>query len=109
LGNGKVTGVKFIRTEEKNGKLSNITGSEFIVECDWVIKATGQSKQKELFSSINGIVMDEKGRIVVNENFQSGNPKYFAAGDAVSGGLEVVNAAADGKKAAQAIERALIR
>lgn len=39
----------------------------------------------------------------MNEIFQTTNKKYFAAGDAVSGGEEVVNAVANGKKAAIAI------
>ncbi|MCK6691070.1 MAG: hypothetical protein L6Q97_03090 [Thermoanaerobaculia bacterium] len=36
----------------------------------------------------------------MDEHFQTSNPKYYAAGDGVSGGQEVVNAVADGKKAA---------
>jgi glutamate synthase (NADPH/NADH) small chain len=104
LGNGKVTGVKFIRTKESNGKLENIPGSEFVEACDWVIKATGQSKQMELIKLMNGVTFDSKGKIEVNEKtFQTKNPKYFAAGDAVSGGQEVVNAAAEGRKAARGI------
>ncbi len=102
-GNGKAAGVKFIRTKETNGKLENIPGSEFVVECDWVIKATGQSKQTDLLKLIDGLKTDDKGRISVNEKFQSTNKKYFAAGDGVSGGQEVVNAVADGKKAAWGI------
>ena len=102
-GNGKVNGIKFIRTKEAGDKLENIPGSEFIINCDWVIKATGQSKQTDLLSYINGLTLDNKGRIKVDDKFQSTNPKYFAAGDSISGGQEVVNAAADGKKAAQAI------
>ena len=41
--------------------------------------------------------------MVVNEHYQTNNPKYFAAGDAVNGGVEVVNAAAEAKKAAHGI------
>ena len=37
------------------------------------------------------------------ETFQTSNPKYFAGGDAVNGGAEVVNAAYEGKMAAQGI------
>ena len=44
----------------------------------------------------------------MNEKFQTSNKKYFAAGDAVSGGQEVVNAVADGKRAANGIKEALI-
>lgn len=35
---------------------------------------------------------------MVNEQYQTNNPKYFAAGDAVNGGVEVVNAAAEAKR-----------
>ncbi|MBK7571425.1 MAG: FAD-dependent oxidoreductase [Bacteroidetes bacterium] len=109
-GNGKVTGVKFIRTKTVNGKLENVAGSEFTETCDWVIKATGQSKQVELLKLMNGVSIDSKGRIEVNaETFQTKNPKYFAAGDAVSGGQEVVNAAAEGRKAARGIKKYLTK
>ena len=56
---------------------------------------------------IDGIKLDEKGKISVNEKFQTANKKYFAAGDAVSGGQEVVNAVADGKRAANGIKELL--
>ncbi len=104
VGNGKVTGVKFIRTEEESGSLKNIEGSEFVLDCDMVIKATGQSKMKEMLCKIKDIEVDEKGRLKVNkENYQTGNKKYFASGDVISGGQEVVNAVADAKKAAWGI------
>jgi dihydropyrimidine dehydrogenase (NAD+) subunit PreT len=107
-GNGKVDGVKFIRTKETDGKVENIPGTEFIQQCDWVIKATGQSKRVSLFSLISNLSTDKNGKIIVDENFKTANKKYYAAGDAVSGGQEVVNAAADGKKAAIAIFRSLV-
>lgn len=103
LGTDKVTGVRLIRTEEVDGKLREVPGSEFEIECDMVIRATGQHKQVDFLSQIDGLVTDRGGRIEVNEAFQTGNPKYFAAGDAVNGGAEVVNAAAEGKVAAQGI------
>ena len=37
------------------------------------------------------------------ETGQTGNPRYFAGGDCANGGREVVDAVADGKRAAQAI------
>lgn len=101
IGTEKVQGIKMIRTDEK---ANQIKGSEFILDCELLIKATGQSKQTGLLSLIGGMKLDGKGRIVVNTNYQTGHPKYFAAGDAVSGGQEVVNAAADGRKAARAIQ-----
>lgn len=102
-GNGKVSGVKFVRTKAENGKVKAIEGSEFVEECDMVIRATGQAKQTDLLKCIEGLKVTDWGTIEVNEGFQTTNPKYFAAGDAVNGGAEVVNAAAEAKQAAQAM------
>ncbi len=103
MGETQVTGVKFVNTQTVNGKLEIMEGSEFVLPCDWVIKATGQSKQIGFISLISGLNTTRKGTIEVKANFQTSNAKYFAAGDAVSGGQEVVNAVADGKKAAKGI------
>ncbi len=104
VGNGKVEGVKFARTEVVDGKLVQISGSEFTEPCDMVIRATGQSKQVAWLNQIGGLQLDGGNRIVVDvKTFQTTNKRYFAAGDAVNGGMEVVNAAADGKQAARGI------
>ena len=103
LGGEKVTGVKFIKTETKDGKLKTIKGSEFTEECDMVIKATGQSRHFDLYQNISNLEVDDFGRIIVDENFRTTNSKYYAAGDAVNGGKEVVNSVAEGKAAAKAI------
>lgn len=106
LGGENATGVKFVRTQNKDGQLVNVPNSEFIVDCDLVIKATGQAKLANLFSMINNLEVDKKKRIVVNDsNYQTTNPKYFAGGDAVNGGAEVVNAAYHGKIAAKGIHQ----
>ncbi len=105
--NEKVSGVRFIRTQTVNGLIENIPGSEFIETCDWVIKATGQSRRTELLVMIAGIDTHVNGTIKVDTLFRTTNPRYFAAGDAVSGGQEVVNAVSDGKKAGKAISKFL--
>lgn len=104
MGNGIANGVKFIKTVTENGRLSTVEGSEFIVTCDMVIKATGQAKLADFLKGIDGLELDSKKRIIVNTaNYQTTNPKYFAGGDAVNGGAEVVNAAYHGKMAAKGI------
>jgi len=109
LGDGVVTGVKFIKTEVVNGLLQPIEGSEFIEPCDLVIKATGQSKHTSLYQLIDGLALDKGSRIKVDEHFQTTHQKYFAGGDAINGGAEVVNAAYDGKQAALGIDQYLKR
>ena len=71
-----------------------------------VIKATGQAKQGTLLNLIDKLMLDEKTRIVVNSDTnQTTNPMYFAGGDAINGGAEVVNGAYDGKLAANGIHQ----
>jgi len=107
---GKVAGVKFIKTVEENGRLTEIPGSEFIIECDMVIKATGQAKMGHFLKQIEGLTLDASQRIVVDPIlFQTTNPKYFAGGDAVNGGAEVVNGAYEGKQAALGIHQYLMQ
>ncbi len=110
VGGSTVEGVKFIRTETVNGKLTNISGSEFVLECDLVIKATGQLKQTPMLTNIPSLKIDVTGRVSVNpETGQTSNPRYFAGGDAVNGGAEVVNAAAEGKIAGKGIHQFLTK
>ncbi|MGA1981047.1 MAG: NAD(P)-dependent oxidoreductase [Acidobacteriaceae bacterium] len=80
-----------------------VEGSEFTIECDVVIPAIGQSPLLELLSQARGVVI-ERGRVVIDRaTGQTTNPKYFAGGDCVNGGREVVDAVADGKRAALGI------
>ena len=104
VGKTATEGVKFIRTETVDGRLRNIPDSEFIIDCDLVIKAIGQLKQISMLANISGLTTDETGRILVDETTgQTSNPRYFAGGDAVNGGKEVVNAVAGGKVAGKGI------
>jgi glutamate synthase (NADPH/NADH) small chain len=102
-GSGQVSGVELVRTEVVDGRVRNVEGSNFVVPCEMVILATGQQKQVGFLGQIEGLELDRGGRIVVNEQQQTTHPKYFAGGDAVNGGAEVVNAAAEGKVAAKGI------
>jgi dihydropyrimidine dehydrogenase (NAD+) subunit PreT len=109
VGNGRVEGVRFVRTSTAAGQVQPVPGSEFIVPCDMVIKATGQSKQTTFLSLINNLQLDAKGRIITNARTgQTTNPRYFAAGDAGNGGAEVVNAAAEAKVTARGMHEYLM-
>ena len=71
-----------------------------------VIRATGQSKLTTLLAKIPKLKLDKSGRIIVNsKSYQTNNSKYFAAGDAVNGGAEVVNAVSEAKIAANGIHQ----
>lgn len=79
-----------------------IPGSEFEIPADLVIKATGQDHQANLLDQIEGLAL-KANKVVVDANYQTGNPRYFAGGDCLNGGKEVVNAVAHGRDAAKAI------
>ncbi|MBI3591622.1 MAG: NAD(P)-dependent oxidoreductase [Candidatus Melainabacteria bacterium] len=101
LGNEFVEGLKCIQNTNGGQK-------DLIIPCDMVIFATGQEKIIDFYKSIKNLEVTQ-GKIVVNKNFQTTNPKYFAGGDCINGGKEVVNAAAHGRDAARGINEFLMR
>lgn len=89
--------------EEGRARPVPIPDSEFRIPVDMVIKSIGQNLDESFLSMIPDIEV-RGGKIVVDpETMQTSNPKFFAGGDCVNGGKEVVNAAADGKRAAYGI------
>ena len=101
-------GIECIRVRADScGVLSDIPGSEYKIPCDMVIPAIGQTPLLEFLQSCRGVKIDD-GRVVVDRaTGQTSNPKYFAGGDCVNGGREVVDAVADGKRTALAVAKLL--
>lgn len=97
--NTQVTG---LRCERTDGSLEL-----FEIKCDMVIKATGQRKMRGFFTNVVGVETDEKGRVVVNGQMQTSNPKVFSGGDCANGGKEAVDASQMGKLAAMGIHQTL--
>ncbi|MGD9561613.1 MAG: NAD(P)-dependent oxidoreductase [Pyrinomonadaceae bacterium] len=91
-----------LRCEKTDGSLSL-----FDIPCDMVIKAVGQQKLRSFFEDVAGVAVDDKGRVVVDGEMRTSNPKIFAGGDCVNGGAEAVDASQMGKHAAQGIHRSL--
>jgi glutamate synthase (NADPH/NADH) small chain len=110
LGSGQVSGLRCVKTRVNDaGKLENVADSDFVLPAQLVVKATGQEKLTAFLSQIPGLTV-ERGRVVVDATTgQTGNAKFFAGGDCANGGKEVVNAAAEGKRAARGIDAYLKR
>ena len=103
-GPGKVTHVAVATTED--GRVT--AGPVEEIPCDLVVMAIGQVRLTDLAAAFEGVALDEKGRVIVDEvTCRTGNAKVFAGGDCVNGGKEVVNAAQHGKLAARAIDEML--
>jgi glutamate synthase (NADPH/NADH) small chain len=71
--------------------------------CDMAIPALGQTKFVNLLKNSRGIDLASGSIKVDRATGRTSNTRYFAGGDCVNGGREVVDAVADGKRAALAI------
>jgi len=113
LGNGHVQTLECVTMKPGSPHQSGrrrpepVPHSEFQIPADMVIKAIGQEPGEGFLSQIHNLTIQD-GKVVVHfETMQTSNPKYFAGGDCTNGGKEVVNAAADGKRAAHGIDKYL--
>jgi len=117
-GHGRVAALECVRTAkgppEKLAKGTRgrssfvpVPGSEFRLDVGMVVKALGQKRKTDFLQQIEKLEL-KNGCIAVDaKSMQTTNPKYFAGGDCVNGGGEVVDAVAHGKKAAAGIHQAL--
>jgi len=92
-----------LEVRRSNGKLEAIPDSQASIACDLVVPAIGQSPLTQLLQELRGVEVHD-GRIVADHvTGLTGNSRYFAGGDCVNGGREVVDAVAGGKRAALAM------
>jgi glutamate synthase (NADPH/NADH) small chain len=104
VGTKQVQGVELAHVETMaDGSLVPKRNENFVLPVDLIVLAIGQATHAEFVSDRSrnsDKVRLERGRIVIDrETGQTSNPKYFAGGDCVNGGREVVDAVADGKRA----------
>jgi glutamate synthase (NADPH/NADH) small chain len=112
-GHGRVSALECVRTEkgakDSRGRSSfvPVPGTEFLLEVGMVVKALGQKRKTDFLQQIAGLELTNGCVIVDAQTMRTTNPKYFAGGDCVNGGGEVVDAVAHGKRAAAGIHQAL--
>ncbi len=113
VGGKRLEGVECVRMrlgerdESGRRRPEPVPGSEHVVPADTAVKAIGQMPRSALYSWIDSLELDG-GRIRVDpETGRTTHPKYFAAGDAVSGGATVVEAVRGAKIAARGIDALL--
>ena len=109
---GKVTGVKTVRVEFKNGKFEEVAGSEKILKADLVLLAMGFTNPVETVLSGFGVDKDNRGNARASTDFMGGYAtnvdKVFAAGDMRRGQSLVVWAIREGRQAARSIDEFLM-
>lgn len=92
-----------VQVQQVNGALVQLPDSQYPIECDLIVPAIGQSPLTQLLQELRGVEVKD-GRIVADRiTGLTGNARYYAGGDCVNGGREVVDAVAGGKRAALAM------
>ncbi len=111
--NGFVKGMRCIKMElgepDERGRRRpvEIPGSDFELETDTVIIAIGTSPNPLIKDTTQGLEVNRRGGIVIDENCMTSRNGIYAGGDAVTGAATVISAMGAGKAAAKAIHTAL--
>ena len=110
--NGKLTGLKTVHVEMKDGKLTEVPGTEKIHRADLVLLAMGFVNPVATVLDAFGVDKDTRGNAKAHTEDGSGYitnvPKVFAAGDMRRGQSLVVWAIREGRQAARAIDQFLM-
>lgn len=112
--NGFVTGMECVKMElgepDASGRRSpvEVPDSEFVLDVDCVIIAIGTSPNPLIKSTTDGLEVNRKSGIVVEEaTGLTSREGVYAGGDAVTGAATVILAMGAGKTAAKAIDEYL--
>ena len=108
--NGFVRGIKCRRMElgkeDESGRKKPvpIPDSEFVTDVTAVVIAIGTSPNPLIKSTTEGLIVNEKGGIVVDAAGKTSLNGVYAGGDVVTGAATVISAMGAGKTAAKAID-----
>ncbi|MDO9405133.1 MAG: glutamate synthase subunit beta [Polaromonas sp.] len=109
---GKVTALKTVRVEWKDGKMVEVGGSEQVLKADLVLLAMGFVSPVATVLDAFGVEKDNRGNAKAHTDFTGGYatnvPKVFAAGDIRRGQSLVVWAIREGRQAARAVDEFLM-
>jgi glutamate synthase (NADPH) small chain len=109
---GKVTGLKTVRVEWKDGKMLEVAGSEQTLKADLVLLAMGFVSPVASVLDGFGVEKDNRGNakahVDVVGGYATNVAKVFAAGDIRRGQSLVVWAIREGRQAARAVDEFLM-
>ncbi|MCB5188989.1 glutamate synthase subunit beta [Methylobacillus caricis] len=110
--NGKVTGLKAVRVEWKDGKMIEVPGSEFTLKADLVLLAMGFVSPMQKVLDAFGVEKDNRGNAKAttegNHSYATSQPKVFTAGDMRRGQSLVVWAIREGRQCARSVDEFLM-
>jgi glutamate synthase (NADPH/NADH) small chain len=109
---GKVTGLKTVRVEWKDGKMQEVPGSEQVLKADLVLLAMGFVSPVASILEGFGVEKDPRGNARATTDFAGGYAtnveKVFAAGDMRRGQSLVVWAIREGRQCAREVDAFLM-
>ena len=110
--NGKVAALKAVRLAWKDGKSSEVPGSEFEMPADLVLLAMGFVSPLQSLLDELGVQKDARGNARADTEgakaYATSAPKVFAAGDMRRGQSLVVWAIREGRQCARAVDEFLM-
>lgn len=110
---GRLTGVRVARTvlgePDSSGRRRPVVvpGSETIIAVDMVLEAIGQKLPEGFEALIPGVELTRNRLIKTDQDGRTSRAGVFAGGDVTNGGATVVQAVAEGMRAARAIDKYL--
>ncbi|HZQ74304.1 MAG TPA: glutamate synthase subunit beta [Burkholderiales bacterium] len=109
---GRVKALKAVRLEWKDGKPSEVPGSEFMLPADLVLLAMGFVSPVQSLLEELGVEKDARGNARADTDgpraYATSVPKVFAAGDLRRGQSLVVWAIREGRQCARAVDEFLM-
>ena len=109
---GRVTGLKTVRVEWKDGKMVEVAGSEQTLKADLVLLAMGFVSPVASVLDAFGVARDNRGNAKAGTDatggYKTNQAKVFAAGDMRRGQSLVVWAIREGRQAARAVDEFLM-
>ncbi|HEX9064835.1 MAG TPA: glutamate synthase subunit beta [Streptosporangiaceae bacterium] len=104
----RVRALRLTDVELSGGRFEPVPGTERELPCDLVLLAMGFTGAEDgpLLAGL-GVTLDERGRIVRDDDYAAQVPGVFVAGDAGRGQSLIVWAIAEGRSAAAAADRHL--
>jgi glutamate synthase (NADPH) small chain len=110
--NGKVVALKGAKVEWVNGKMVEVTDSEFTIKADLVLLAMGFVSPVQKLLEVFGVEKDARGNAKATtegvDSYKTSKTKVFAAGDVRRGQSLVVWAIREGRQAAKAVDEFLM-
>ena len=90
---------------DENDQIIGYEKEPILVYADSTVISISQMPRGKLVRTTDGLTTDERGTIIVDDNYMTTRPGVFAAGDVVTGAKTVVHAVDGAKKAAEAMIR----